>query len=123
MLRIDKSKVSDFEIIGCDAVRKASAECKVLLKNDKNILPLKEIDKVALYGSGARKTVKGRTGSGDVNVRHFVSVEEGIQNAGVEITTTSWLNKYDEICLVSNKNFFKKQLKKPCKEEKMFKCP
>ncbi len=42
MLRIDKNKVSDFEIIGCGAVRKASAECMVLLKNDKNILPLKK---------------------------------------------------------------------------------
>ena len=55
-------------------------------KND-GTLPLKETGKLALYGNGARRTIKGGSGSGDVNVRHFVTVEEGLENAGFEITT------------------------------------
>ena len=49
--------------------RKAAAEGMVLLKNEGNLLPLKPGTKVALYGVGASRTVKGGTGSGDVNER------------------------------------------------------
>ena len=53
--------------------------------------------KIVLYGSGARKTIKGGTGSGDVNVRHFVTIEEGLENAGFTITSKEWLDSYDEL--------------------------
>ena len=36
----------------------------VLLKND-GMLPLNRDDKLAIYGGGAGKTIKGGTGSGD----------------------------------------------------------
>lgn len=67
-----------------------------VLKRD-GTLPLDAPCRVALYGSGARKTIKGGTGSGDVNVRHFVTIEEGLQKAGFEITTKKWLDDYDAL--------------------------
>lgn len=73
--------------------RKAAAEGFVLLEND-GTLPLKT-SRVALYGSGARMTVKGGTGSGAVRERYSVSIEEGLKNAGVEISTENWLDRYD----------------------------
>ncbi len=93
-IRIDTIQVQDFEKEHIETVRKLAPECMVLLKNN-GLLPLKETGKLALYGSGARKTVKGGTGSGDVNVRHFVTVEEGLRNAGFTITTDGWLDGYD----------------------------
>lgn len=74
--------------------RKAAREGFVLLEND-GVLPLKE-KKIALYGSGARMTVKGGTGSGAVRERYSVSIEEGLKRAGIEITTNAWLDRFDQ---------------------------
>lgn len=80
-----------------DIMRGLASQGMVLLENDGS-LPLKpSVKKLALYGIGARHTVKGGTGSGDVNSRNVVSVEQGLENAGYEITTKQWLNRYDEI--------------------------
>ena len=54
-------------------VRALSSECMVLLKSDGSF-PLESPGEIALYGNGARKTIKGGTGSGDVNVRHYTYV-------------------------------------------------
>ena len=78
-------------------MRKAEAECMVLLKNEAQILPLNFTEKIALFGNGACHTIKGGTGSGDVNVRHFVTVEEGLENTRVEITTKKWLEQYNTL--------------------------
>ena len=67
--------------------RRAAAEGMVLLKNEDHILPLKAGSAVALYGAGAGKTIKGGTGSGDVNEREKISICEGMKNAGFKITT------------------------------------
>ena len=91
MQRMDTKEPRPFEKVGIEAVRKAAPECMVLLKNEKNILPLSKPKEIALYGSGVRHTVKGGTGSGDVNVRHFVTVEEGIENAGIKVASKAWL--------------------------------
>ena len=64
---------------------KAACEGMVLLKND-GALPFKT-KKVALYGPGASMTIKGGTGSGEVNERHSVTILEGLQDRGFEITT------------------------------------
>ncbi len=74
--------------------RRAAAEGIVLLKNE-GVLPLADGDKVALYGGGARYTIKGGTGSGAVNNRSNVSIDEGLRNAGLQITTDAWLDDYD----------------------------
>ncbi len=84
-----------------------AAEGMVLLKNN-GCLPFKKgARKIALYGIGARQTVKGGTGSGDVNVRSFVSVEEGLECAGFEISTKDYLDKYDALLLNEKNNYNK----------------
>ena len=75
--------------------RLAAAEGMVLLKNERHVLPIEPGTKIALYGSGASKTVKGGTGSGDVNERHSVSIYEGLKTAGYQITTEEWIADYD----------------------------
>ncbi len=77
-----------------DTAYRAACECIVLLKNDE-ILPL-EAGKTALYGAGALRTIKGGTGSGEVNERHSVSIYEGLKNRGFEITTKPWLFAYEK---------------------------
>ena len=72
---------------------KAACEAMVLLKND-GTLPLKT-KKVALYGPGAAMTIKGGTGSGEVNERHSVTIAEGLEDRGFEITTQDWLHRFD----------------------------
>lgn len=74
--------------------RAAAAEGFVLLKNEGGALPLRN-KRIALYGMGARKTVKGGLGSGSVEERYSVSIEEGLKNAGYEIATQRWLDDYD----------------------------
>ena len=75
--------------------RALAPECMVLLKKNGDF-PLDAPGRIALYGSGARRTVKGGTGSGDVNSRHFTTIEEGMENAGFTVTTKAWLDGYDQ---------------------------
>ena len=75
--------------------RKAAAEGMVLLKNGEGLLPLKKGSRIALYGSGASKTIKGGTGSGDVNQRETVSIYQGLKSAGYDIATEEWIAAYD----------------------------
>ena len=91
---IDKT-VTKREVNNRKIARRAAAEGMVLLKNE-GILPLKEGTKIALYGVGASRTIKGGTGSGDVNERETVSIYQGMKNAGFEITTEDWIKDFDE---------------------------
>lgn len=58
--------------------RRACREGVVLLKNDKNILPVKEGAKLALFGKGVFDYVKGGGGSGDVTVSHVWNLYDGL---------------------------------------------
>lgn len=80
-----------------DVSRKAAAEGIVLLKNERQVLPVKVGSKVALFGTGASHMVKGGTGSGDVNERDVVSICQGLQNAGYCITSLEWIAEYDRV--------------------------
>ena len=88
--------VTKRELDNRKVARRAAAEGMVLLKNEGQLLPLKEGAKVALYGVGASRTIKGGTGSGDVNERETVSIYQGMKNAGFEITTEDWIKDYDK---------------------------
>lgn len=77
------------------AVREMAGECMVLLEND-GTLPLSSVGKIALYGAGARHTIKGGTGSGDVYSREVINIEQGLKDAGFTVTTENWLNSYDQ---------------------------
>ncbi len=74
--------------------RSLAGECVVLLEND-GTLPLTGPCRLALYGSGARQTIRGGSGSGDVNTRSDVNMEQGLENAGFQISTKTWLNRQD----------------------------
>ena len=71
----------------------AACEAIVLLKND-GTLPLKN-KKVALYGPGASMTIKGGTGSGEVNERHSVTILEGLEDRGFQIASKAWIESYN----------------------------
>ncbi len=88
------SEPTELELRNRALAREAAAEGFVLLKNERGALPLKD-KKIALYGMGARMTVKGGLGSGSVEERYSVNIEDGLKNAGYEITTQDWLNDYD----------------------------
>lgn len=75
--------------------REAAEESIVLLKND-GVLPLPAGIPVALFGAGAGLTIKGGTGSGDVNVRHSVSIYDGFTLARVRVTSKDWIEDYEE---------------------------
>ena len=86
------------------AVRALAPECMVLLRSN-GAFPLAEPGEIALFGSGARHTVKGGTGSGDVNSRHVTTIEEGLEAAGFTIVTRPWLEAYDRIRLRVHEDF------------------
>ena len=102
--------MNDYEKKHSDILRKSGAECTVLLKSDGSF-PLDAPCSLALYGSGARRTIKGGTGSGEVNSRYFVTAEDGFEAAGFSITTKSWMDCYDSIHQQEKKRFIK-QLKR-----------
>lgn len=88
--------LQNYERIHLERLRALLPECTVLLKNNGDF-PLEKPGKIALYGNGVRRTIKGGTGSGEVNSRFFETVEEGFQKAGFEITTGEWLDAYDRV--------------------------
>ena len=77
--------------------REAAAEGFVLLENEDHFLPLAKGSKVGLYGAGAIRTIKGGTGSGDVNERDSVNIFQGMKNAGYDVTSSEWLEDYDKL--------------------------
>lgn len=95
-------------------ILKNAAECTVLLKSNGQF-PIEKAGKLAAYGSGVRYTVKGGTGSGEVNSRFTYNIEQGLEKAGFEITTKNWLDSYDEVRRSAQKDFIKK-LKTEAKE-------
>lgn len=91
------NEVTKREAENRELARRAAAEGFVLLKNEGQVLPLETGTKAALYGAGAVKTIKGGTGSGDVNERDCVNIFQGMKQAGYEITSEAWLNSYEEL--------------------------
>lgn len=86
-------------------LRKYLAECTVLLKTNGDF-PLEAPGKLALYGNGARHTIKGGTGSGEVNSRFSINAEKGLRKVGFEITSSEWLDAYDEVRKLAEVQFY-----------------
>lgn len=105
MIKITSADMQKFEKEHLGYLRSIAPECMVLLKKNGDF-PLETPCPIALYGAGARETIKGGTGSGDVNVRHVVTVEEGLENSGFTITTKAWLDEYTEERKAGIKGFY-----------------
>jgi len=86
-------EANDRELRNLDLAYRAACESIVLLEN-RGVLPL-ETKTVAVYGAGASKTVKGGTGSGEVNERRSVTVLEGLRERGFTVTSERWLADYE----------------------------
>ena len=104
----------DYERKHLDALRTSLSECCVLLKKDGRF-PLAKPCKIGLYGNGVRKTVKGGTGSGEVNSRCFVNAYDGLKGAGFEITSDGWLDSYD-LAYTEARRAFVKGIKKEARK-------
>lgn len=101
---------SEMELAHKALSRRVAVEGIVLLENN-GILPIKP-GKIALYGEGAKQTVKGGHGSGEVTVRHEVTVKEGLENAGFTVTTEEWIANYEKRWQEGKKAFIRKYRKK-----------
>lgn len=74
--------------------RRIAADGMVLLENN-GYLPMQLSGaRIALFGA-ARRTIKGGKGSGSVNSRLSINVEQGLEKAGAVITTKNWLDRLD----------------------------
>lgn len=65
--------------------RQAAAEGMVLLKNEEMSLPISKDTKIGIFGNAQIETIKGGTGSGDVNAAYTVSISDGLLDAGYEL--------------------------------------
>ena len=76
-------------------VREAAPEGMVLLENN-GVLPLKDVKKVALYGTGSYDFIAGGTGSGNVNKPYIRNVAEGLAVNGLEVNKDiqQWYEQY-----------------------------
>lgn len=104
------NEVTQREITNAALAREAATQGMVLMENKNQALPLKaDKKKIALFGGGAVRTVRGGTGSGDpfngglsgggdVNVnqseRYHINIYTAFKEAGYEITTASLLENY-----------------------------
>ena len=89
--------------------QKIAEEAIVLLEND-GVLPLQP-QKIALYGAGAAMTIRGGSGSGEVNSREEIGIWQGLQDAGFAVTTESWLKDYRQEWQAGKEQFLKEAAK------------
>lgn len=96
----------DYEKEHIGLLRDSLAECTLFLRQN-GAFPLEVPGRIAAYGNGVRHTVKGGTGSGEVNSRYSVNVEQGLKDAGFTITTGRWLDAFDQVEADAQKAFVK----------------
>ena len=108
--------VNPYEDSHIQQLRAYLPECCVLLKSD-GAFPLKEAGSIACFGGGVRNTIKGGTGSGEVNSRYFINVEEALKSAGFTITNPEWPELFAGY-VKKAKEAFRQELKAKAKREK-----
>ena len=87
--------ISQREIDHKTAAKNIAAQGMVLMENKNNSLPIsaKKGTRVALFGQGVYNTIKGGTGSGAVNQRDNVTIQQGFENAGYDIVDTDLIDQ------------------------------
>jgi beta-glucosidase len=108
--------MNKYEKDNIERLRPYLAECTVLLKKN-GAFPLDGPCSIAAAGSGVRDTVKGGTGSGEVNSRYFVNIEQGLKDAGFTITNPFWPDMYNAFKEKAHKDFVT-GIKKKARKEK-----
>ena len=103
------------KITGCkrhiNLSREAAAEGIVLLKNNKNILPLKNGTKLAVFGKAQIDYVKGGGGSGDTHCEYVKNIYESLKSKdNIEVLDSLSLYYY---------NYVKNCYKSGCKSGKL----
>ena len=105
--RFNKYKYSNKPDLKAHAelVRKAAPEGMVLLENN-GALPMKNVKKVALYGTGSYDFIAGGTGSGNVNKPYIRNVAEGLAVNGIEVNNDikTWYEQYISLAKTQLKN-------------------
>ena len=84
-----------YETLHGEIARRAAGEGIVLLKNEGHLLPLKKGSRLALFGAGASRTVKGGTDP-EMSMREKYQYLRRIGRRGFEITTENWFHDYEE---------------------------
>ena len=108
--------LQDYEQKHIEILRNTSSECTLFLQKN-NQFPIEKPCKVLLAGSGARNTIKGGTGSGDVACRNYITCEQGLKNANFEIVSEKWLEEYSTI-KKNNINEYLKNVKNEASKHK-----
>ena len=107
--------MEEYELKHLKVLDEYLADCMVLLKSNGDF-PIEKPCSISLYGNGIRKTLKGGTGSGEVNCHSFINIEEAFLLAGFRNDTKEFLNLYDYEYEKAKKKF-KRGLNKLAKEE------
>ncbi len=94
-----------------------ASECALFLKKN-NDFPLDNPCEIACFGRGVRHTIKGGTGSGDVNCK-FKTIEEALKEEGFEIISTPWLDGFDKEIEKKRKEFIESVRKEARKKHKL----
>ena len=87
------SELNIFEKDHIKIMRETAAECTLFLNKNEEF-PIDKPCNVLLIGSGARNTLKGGLGSGDVESRYYTTCEQGLEESGFIITSKKWLYQY-----------------------------
>ncbi|MBQ9272551.1 MAG: glycoside hydrolase family 3 C-terminal domain-containing protein, partial [Mogibacterium sp.] len=109
--------MNSYEREHIEKLRPYLPECTVLLKKN-GAFPLDGPCRIEACGSGVRDTVKGGTGSGEVNSRYFVDIEQGLVDAGFSIVNPNWPLVYKYYNDKAKKAFYT-SIKEKARREKL----
>ena len=106
-----KEDANELEITNRALAKRIATESIVLLENN-GVLPIEKESKIALYGVGATNTIKGGSGSGEVNERYSVSILDGLRYQGYTICNASELEEYRKKAIEAKQKYFIEKRKK-----------
>ncbi|MBE6949225.1 MAG: glycoside hydrolase [Ruminococcaceae bacterium] len=89
-------EVTELEATNSDLSMELATNAYVLFENN-GVLPLDDVEEktVAVFGSASEFTIKGGTGSGDVNQRSRDHIDEAFIAAGWELANPTWMAKME----------------------------
>jgi len=105
------TEITEAERRHAEVARMAAGEAIVLLENN-GVLPLDAAKPIAVYGDGAGATVKGGSGSGEVNERHSVTILEGLKAAGFSIANEKMNKEYAAYAIRRKQEYTDSMIKK-----------